>query len=105
LDRASGFPEAPIRQTQPVPFFSDGDEGYFFQSLKSIDTVKDFVGVPPGLEVTLTDPVDDFSLGELLRLTTRYGLDMKWLRNLRNQQNEEWFAEEMTVWYGSVFKD
>jgi len=90
---------------EPVPFFSEGDEDSFFQWLKSIEAVKDFVRVRGGLELTLTDPVDDFCLRELLGLTTRYGLDMKWLRNFRTQQNEEWFAEEMAFWHQSVFKD
>jgi hypothetical protein len=79
---------------EPVPFFSDGDEDCFFQWLKSIDAVKDFVRCPGGLEITLTEPVDDPSLRELIGLTTRYGLDMKCLRNLRTQLNEGWFASE-----------
>jgi hypothetical protein len=90
---------------EPVPFFSDGDEDSFFHWLKSIDAVKDFVGSPVGLEVALADPVDDFSLRELIGLLTRYGLDMKWLRRLRTQQNEAWFASERMYRHESVFKD
>ena len=94
-----------IVMKEPAPFFSDGDEDCFFHWLKSIDAVKDFVGGPKGLEVTLTDPVDDPSLRELIGLLTRYGLDMKWLRNLHTQQNEGWFASEKMYWHKAVFKD
>ena len=90
---------------EPVPFFSDGDEDCFFQWLKSIDAVKDFFRCPSGLEITLTEPVDDPNLRELIGLMTRYGLDMKWLRSLRTQQNEGWFASEKMYWHQSVFKD
>jgi hypothetical protein len=30
---------------------------------------------------------------------------MKWLRNLRTQQNEGWFASDNMYWHQSVFKD
>ncbi|UWU74882.1 hypothetical protein N2603_33255 [Bradyrhizobium huanghuaihaiense] len=82
---------------EPAPFFSNGDEDSFFHWLKSIDAVKDFVGSPRGLEVTLEDPVEDLSLRELIGLLTRYGLDMRCLRGLRTQQNEAWFADEQML--------
>ncbi|WP_210347630.1 hypothetical protein [Bradyrhizobium diazoefficiens] len=91
--------------SEPVPFFSDGDEDSFFHWLKSIDAVKDFAGSPRGLEVELEDPVEDVSLGELIGLLTRYGLDTKCLRRLRTPQNEAWFADEQMYWHKSVFKD
>jgi len=90
---------------EPVPFFSEGDEDYFFEWLKSITAVKDLVGCTRGLELTLADHVDDPSLRELIGLMTRYGLDMKWLRSLRTKQNEHWFAHDNTYWYSSVFED
>lgn len=89
---------------EPVPYFSEGDEDSFFHWLKSIDAVEDFVGTPKGLEITLTEPVDDFSLRELIGLLRRYGLDMKWLRKLRTPQNEAWFVDEKKFWHDAVFK-
>ncbi len=89
---------------EPAPFFSDGDEDCFFQWLKSIAAVKEFVGCSSGLEITLVDP-DDAGLRELVGLMTRYGLDMKWLRNLRTVQNGSWFADDKKCWYRSVFED
>ena len=91
--------------SEPVIFFSDGDEDCFFQWPKSIDAVKDVVGEPRGLEITLAEPVDDFSLRELIGLMTRYGLDMKCLGILRTPDNEEWFARDIMFWHQSVFKD
>lgn len=90
---------------EPVPFFSDGDEDYFFEWLKSIAAVKDAVGCARGLEVTLADPVDDPSLRELIGLLTRYGLETKWLRKLRTEQNERWCANKRAYWYRPVFED
>ncbi|SEA75088.1 hypothetical protein [Nitrosospira multiformis] len=90
---------------EPSLFFSDGDEDYFFEWLKSITSVKGFTRCVGGLEVTLVDQVDDPSLRELIGLMTRYGLDMKWLRNLRTAQNECWFANDNKYWYPSVFED
>ncbi|TRL30317.1 hypothetical protein FM996_17245 [Methylosinus sporium] len=88
---------------EPIPFFSNGDEDSFFYWLKSIDAVQGFVGCPSGLEITLTDPVDEHSLRELIGLATRYGLDMRWLRQFRNDANKLWFDDETTYWHKSVF--
>lgn len=90
---------------EPVLFFSDGDEDFFFEWLKSIEAVKNFVRVPRGLEITLTDPVHDFCLRELLGLTMRYGPEMKWLKVLQTPENESWFADERAYWHEKVFKD
>ena len=90
---------------EPVPFYSDGDEDCFFGWLKSIEAVQDFERVRGGLELTLTDPVHDFCLRELLGLTMRYGLDMKWLRALRTPENEKWFVNDQMYWHEKVFKD
>jgi hypothetical protein len=89
---------------EPI-WFSDADEDSFFDWLKSLKAVKDFVGVPSGLEITLSDPVDEFSLRELLGLMSRYDLDMKWLRALRTSENESWFADDQKYWHDKVFGD
>jgi hypothetical protein len=87
----------------PTRFFSTGDEDSFFHWLRSIAAVKNVVGCRTDLEITLVDPVDDCSLRELIGLTTRYGLEMAWLRQLRNDGNKSWFDNENTFWYESVF--
>ncbi|WP_243368757.1 hypothetical protein [Fundidesulfovibrio soli] len=88
---------------EPVPFYSEGDEDFFFHWLQSITSVESVSRCLQGLEITLDDPVDDASLRELIGLMARYSLDMKCLKPLRTAQNEHWFADPIKYWHKSVF--
>jgi hypothetical protein len=67
---------------EPTSFYSESDEDYFFDWLKSIPAIKDVVGVRGGLNLTIEDPIDQLSFYELIGLLTRYQLDKKVLRRL-----------------------
>ena len=88
---------------EPTRFYSESDEDYFFAWLKSIPAIKDFIGAPGGLNLTIEDPIDRLSFYELVGLLTRYQLDKKVLRRLCELHNDPWFTDTKNYWYESVF--
>ena len=89
--------------SEPIPYFSYGDEDHFFHWLESIPAITNRDWLKKCFELTLTEPIDDASLMELIGLLTRYSLDMKCLKVLHTAQNDHWFADPMAYWHGSVF--
>jgi len=88
---------------EPSPYFSQKDEGHFFQWLQSIQAVTNVVGTPNGIEVTLQN-IDKDTLYELIAITSRYGIDKKCLAALCNSENETWFKDKNKYWYKSIFE-
>jgi len=89
---------------QPVPYFSQEDENHFFRWLKRIKAVQgNIVGSKHGLHLTLSDPVDDDSLYDLIALLKRYSVDMRCLATLCTPANESWFRSSRKYWYRAIF--
>lgn len=88
---------------EPTIYFSQKDEDHFFQWLQSLQAVKNVVGTPDGLEVTLEN-LDRDSLYDLIAIMTRYDIDKKCLATLCNSENEDWFKDKKKYWYKSIFE-
>lgn len=91
--------------SEPMPFYCEKDEDYFFQWLQSIPAVTSVTGSARGLQLTLEDPIDKQSLYELAGIMTRYSIARKCLRTLCNASNEAWFKDSSMYWYKDVFED
>lgn len=88
---------------EPVPFYSQLDEDYFFAWLQDITKVKAVKGTPRGLEILLDKPVDEECLADLAALLTRYSVDLKPMKALCAPNNERWFRDPNRRWHQAVF--
>ena len=90
---------------EPTPYFCEPDEDHFFAWLQAIPAIKEVVGIPAGLELTIEEPIDKVRFYELVGLFTRYGLDRKCLRSLCEHQSDPWFSDSKNYWHAAVFAD
>ena len=88
---------------EPSRYFCESDEDHFFGWLKSIAAVKEVVGTPAGLDLTVDSPIDRLSFYELVGLMTRYQLNKKCLLQLCAGHEDAWFNDAKNYWYESVF--
>ena len=88
---------------EPLRFYCELDEDYFFAWLKAIPAVKDVTGTHNGLELTIDEPIDRTSFYELVGLMTRYELDRRCLRPLCESNPDSWFKDKKNYWHGAVF--
>lgn len=90
---------------EPSRYYCEPDEDYFFAWLKAIPAIKNVIGTPTGLELTIEEPIDKLSFYELVGLMTRYSLDRRCLRQLCSLQSDPWFNDPKNYWYSAVFSD
>ena len=88
---------------EPPLWYCYADEKSFFGWLEAISPVKEVVGKPDGLHVTLSRHPSRNQLMDLIELLYRYELDMKPLAELRTPRNQNWFADPKAYWHGRVF--
>ena len=53
---------------EPTLYFCESDEYHFFAWLQAIPAIKEVVGIPAGLELTIEEPIDKVRFYELVRL-------------------------------------
>ena len=92
-----------LRIREPKPYWSEGDEDWFFKWLEGIPSVIS-VTRKDGLNITLKAEVDDFSLRELIGLFTRYEIQMSGLQCFCTTSNQNWFRNTEMFWYQSIFE-
>jgi len=88
---------------QPAKFYSAGDEEAFFAWLKSTPGIKEVVGTPEGLVLTITTPVQRAALYELIALLTRFGIDIEVLKVLVTATDAEYFKDPKKYWHRAMF--
>jgi len=87
---------------QPIRYYSNLDEEYFFTWALDIDCVE---RTHSGYLYIEEAKVDEPNLRDLLALLHRYELPASPLAVLCSSENEEWFKNEQAYWYDSVFKN
>ena len=89
---------------EPNRFYCESDEDHFFAWLKGVPAIKDIVGTPEGIALTIAEPIDKPSFYDLVGLMTRYHLDRTCLRPLCESQLDPWFRDTKNYWYAGVFE-
>lgn len=87
-----------------IKYYSRKDEDAFFEWLKKIDCVDDFMGEGNELHLYIAaDDLHDHDLRDLLAIFYRYNIDMKQLAQYLTPDNESWFKDPKKYWYAKVF--
>jgi hypothetical protein len=85
-------------------FYAQIDEDHFFQWLESIPAVEKAVGGPNGLTIVFKDVgLERKDWVNLLGLFTRYGIDMRVLRELVTPEHEGWLKDPEEYWYSGLW--
>ena len=93
-----------VLQCDSVRFFSEFDEGQFFDWIKKIECISDCYGKGASIFLTIQfGSLDDDSLREVLALFYRYKVDMKQLAGFETAANKSWFVNPNSYWYSQVF--
>lgn len=88
-----------------VWYYSPHDEAAFFEWLDKIEAVRSYGGQVNTLDITVSVPVDEDSLRELIALFYRYRVDMSQLRSLDSDLIGGWFRDPRKFWFEAVFGD
>lgn len=88
---------------EPNPFYSYLDEEHFFSWLESIPMVKSIIRISGGLELTLSETIEEEGLRDLIAVMARYGVDMHCLAKFCNLNNERWLKNKNAYWYEKIF--
>lgn len=89
-----------------VLYYSSHDEDLFFDWLKKISSIVDFVGKNDELHINIASTtIDDSDLRELLALFYRYKIkNMNQLEIFLTEANRAWFYEnKKAYWHKKVF--
>ncbi len=84
-------------------FRSAGDERALFDWLERLHGVSRVRGRGTVVRFSLSEPVSDETLREVLGLYWRYGIDPGPLAGMETSENRHWFRAAGTFWYASVF--
>jgi hypothetical protein len=85
-------------------FYSYLDEKHFFTWLESIDGIRDVKGTTAGLLVRLAGKgLDRSGAYDLIGLLARYGLGMRFVRDLIRPEDEAWFDDPAKYWHSQMF--
>lgn len=89
---------------QEIEFLSSLDEEAFFAWLGKIKCVADVSGEGDEIKISLSQPVSDYELRELIAVTYRYNADMTQLRALLTESNKSWFFDNPeSYWHKEIF--
>ena len=87
-----------------VVFYSQTDEGNFFNWLDGIPCVESRKGYLRTLKIFLSvEKVDEENIREILALYKRYRIDMRSLVVLDREEYAHWFRDKDASWYSQVF--
>lgn len=87
-----------------VRFFSQGDEGAFFNWLRSLPFIKHFEGRGLTLYISVNSlAVDEDGLRELLALFRRYNIELAQLAVFDRDEFADWFRSVEAYWYKDIF--
>ena len=85
-------------------FYHQDDERAFFEWLARIPCVENVRGEGRrGLVVCLRRKPGQHDLRQLLALFFRWGVDMRQLARLENDENRTWFTNPDAFWHEAVF--
>ena len=98
-----GRSKMPTLKCSNTVFFSQLDEGMFFDGLKKISAVKKIEGRGPDLFLSVPSRPSNKALRELLGLFFRYDVDMRQLAHFLTAQNRSWFRDREKYWFKRVF--
>ena len=89
-----------------VKYYSRKDEDAFFEWIKKIDCIDNFIGSGNELYLYISShDLHDYDLRDLLALFYRYKIDMKQLRVFLNKDNRDWFYEnKKAYWHKKIFE-
>ena len=93
----------PVLKCRKTVFYSQLDEGMFFDALKKISAVRKIEGSSSDLFLSVSARLSDKALRELLGLFFRYQIDMSQLAQFATTKNQKWFRTSDAYWAKSVF--
>ncbi len=85
---------------QSIHYYSYLDEKSFFEWAEEIPCV---VSTEIGFLHIESNQLSESDLRDLIAIMFRYKVPMDQLKQFCNEENEDWFRDENTYWYASVF--
>lgn len=94
----------PILACKRVIYYSRGDERAFFEWIRRISCISEFVGAGDTLYLHVRRTrISDENLRDLLALFNRYEVAMKQLAQFESPRNRPWFKDRKKYWYPRVW--
>lgn len=87
-----------------VRFYSEHDEGAFFEWLSKLACIEKCEGHGRILSIFVkANLVDEAALRELLSLFRRYGVELRQLGCFDRPEFSDWFRNPKSYWYKAIF--